>query len=183
MDSPMRKMSALAALAESYEKTLSKTLMKMWLKLLDPYTDEQVEAGVMKVIETYSFKTLPPFAVLKKAIEEVSGIVPEEDRTLMAAKAEWNKVREQIREVGRYRTPHGLHETTQYVLRLMGGWSAACDWYSDEMHWREKEFTEHWCMAHGNIPLMLEGASAVLEGRKHRPTAINASSTLASIGA
>ncbi len=161
-----RKILAVTALALNYGKAMPEAMMDLWLEMLAPYSAEQVERGVMKVMAEYIYKTIPPFAILNRAIEKTSNIVPEEERVQMAAEAEWDHVRTLIRENGWVHPPKNLHPTTAHVLNMFGGWSAVCNWYSDEMQWRKKEFVERWILAHGHEDLMALGAEAVLSGRR-----------------
>lgn len=161
-----RKILALTALALNYGKPFPEPLLKLWLDMLDEYSAEQVEQGVQHVMREYEYKTLPPFAILNKAIKALYNIVPEEQLIHMAAEAEWVKLRTLIRENGWVHPPKDLHPTTAYVVNAFGGWSAVCNWYSDEMQWRRKEFIERWEMANNNIALMEGGADAVLDGRR-----------------
>lgn len=51
------------ASAENYGAALTPDLLKIWLRLLRPYPPEFVEAAAVRVIETYAYKTMPPYAV------------------------------------------------------------------------------------------------------------------------
>ena len=153
------KLAALAALAENYGANLSPALLKLWLQLLTPYTAEQVAAAVARVVTEYEYKTLPPFAVLKKALDSGSG--QGADAVEAMAAAEWQRVLAEIERVGSYGNPKGLHETTLCVLRSMGGWDVACQWPVDWLEQRRKEFVAQWVQAHGKAGAMALGADAV----------------------
>lgn len=155
-----RKTVVLMALAENFGKELSPVLLNLWLDLLSPYPAEQVEEATRKVIEEYAYKTLPPFAILKKALDSVYG---ESDADIeIQANAEWGILIESIRSVGFYGKKE-LHPTTSYVLRLLGGWSVACQWNLREIDFRRKEFIRMWINSHDKIELMQLGA----EGYQH----------------
>ena len=49
-----RKTTAVGAIAENFGKEISPGLLKIWLRLLAGYTPEQVEAGAVRVFETYA---------------------------------------------------------------------------------------------------------------------------------
>lgn len=115
-----RKTAAIAAIAENFGKEITPELLKIWLRLLSRYTPEQVEAGAVRVIETYAYKTMPPFAVFKEAVEEVAG--GGQKAVELAANAEWNWVLNRASEGVLYDDPKQVHPTTAYVVRIMGGW-------------------------------------------------------------
>jgi len=148
------------ALAANYGKEFPESLLSIWLDLLKDYSVKAVNAGVRKVISDYEYKTIPPFAVLRKAMDKASGLVSPERALDMSADAEWNKLLDDISRYGRYKRP-ALHATTAYVLRGMGGWDAACNWETDKLEWRRKEFIEAWKLAHGNVDALSLGAGGV----------------------
>lgn len=155
-----RKLAALYALALNYGKEFPRPLAQLWMRLLEPYSAEQVEEGVARVVSEYEYKFLPPFAVLRKAMDKASGRIPAEQLLDMQAEAEWNALLDALTRCGRY-DPPALHATTAYVLRGMGGWNAACDWQTEKLEWRHKEFVEAWKLAHGNTHAMELGAAGV----------------------
>lgn len=163
MNQKARKVAAIALLCQNYGETMSDGLLDIWLGLLEFDTPKQVELGVNEVIKTYGYKTRPPFAVLRKAIDSVSGIrrIEPENKIAIEAEAEWNCLLDDIAKYGRYRKPD-LHPTTEYVLRGMGGWGAACSWETARLEWRHKEFVEKWIMSYGIEDKMALGASGLL---------------------
>jgi len=154
------KMKALFVMAANFGKEMPESLLELWLSLLAPYSAEQVQAGVRQVIADYEFRAIPPFAVLRKAIDKACGLVPSEQVQNIQALAEWGKVLSAIRQYGRYRDPE-FCTTTSYVVGLMGGWQVVCSWTEEELHWRSREFQNHWKMAHGREEAMLHGANAI----------------------
>lgn len=145
MNEDMRKVTALTALSANYDQTMPKELTKFWLNLLANYSAKQVEQGVNKIISEYEYKTRPPFAVLKKAIDGNTAkkrIDPERLRK-MEAEDEWNNLLENISSYGRYNKPN-LLPVTEHILRSMGGWDAACNWETAKLEWRHKEFIERY---------------------------------------
>lgn len=157
-----RKTDALMGMAENFGKVMSDALLTMWLRLLEPYDASEVEFAVMRVIEQYEYKTFPPFAVLKSALDKAVGKIDSERALEMQAESEWAKLLDDVRVMGAYGGPSApLHPTTAYVLRSMGGWSAACRWPTDKLEWRRKEFMEAWKLANGNVGVMALGAGAV----------------------
>lgn len=158
----MRKMAAITALSANYDQVMQKDLMKIWLDLLEEYSASEVVLGVKAVMREYEYKTRPPFAVLKKAIDKTSGkkLIEPEEALKMMAHAEWDKLLNDISAYGRYKEPK-LDPTTAYVIRGMGGWNAACEWKTDRLEWRRREFLEKWEMAYGNEECMALGALGV----------------------
>lgn len=154
-----RLMAVIMGIAENFEKEISPTLMRMWLKLLSGYSVEQVEAGALLLIETYTFKTLPPFAVLRECILKASG--SQEGNVELQAVAEWAKLQGDIVHYGSYRKPD-MHPVTEQVLRMMGGWSAACCWETRVIDFKRREFLELWAQTHGKEHVIALGANAAL---------------------
>lgn len=155
-----RKQNALLALAENFGKAFSEELLTMWLKLLAHHDAQTVEQAIMLVICEYEYKTLPPFAVLKKALDRTRGkreVSPE-----ALALAEWGKVLDDIAKLGAYAgPPPDMHPVTAYALRCMGGWGAACQWETDTLGWKEKDFCAAWKLAYGREEIMALGATAL----------------------
>lgn len=153
-----QKSMAINALAENFGKEFSPELLGLWLDLLAPYPVGQVQQAVKNVIERYEFKTLPPFGVLKNALDDLTGT--SEKALELQAIAEWGVLNEAIGKFGYYSKPK-LHQTTEHVLRLLGGWSAACQWTYTEADFRRKEFIKLWVDSHGRVDVMQLGAGAV----------------------
>lgn len=180
----IRKSAAISAMAENYGKTLSDELIKMWLKLLEPYSAAQVTEAAIRVIAEYKYSTMPPFAVLKEFLDFPQGCKALEISKEMQAEAEWGKLLQDIRSLGYYKgPPDAMHPTTLYVLRNMGGWISACFWDSRDMNWKHKDFVEKWLLADGHVDAMMLGASTVAEiGRTPAIGAEKASDTMKRIG-
>lgn len=158
----MHKVASIMALCANYGSVMEDNLLDIWLDLLSEYSALQVKKGVAEVIKTYKYKTRPPYAVLRDAIDRVSGIerIDPETSLKMQAEAEWDDLLENISRYGRYKEPE-LDRTTAYVLRGMGGWDAACDWESSRLDWKHKEFVDKWKMAYGHVEFMELGASGI----------------------
>lgn len=152
-----RKISALLALAENFGKEFPENLLDMWLELLKPYSARHVHLAVRAVLEEYEYKTLPPFAVLRRALDDLAGT--SEKSLELQAVAEWGVLLKTIDRVGYYGVPK-LHSTTAYVVRLMGGWESVCCWPEKGMEFRRKDFIELWAQSHGKVDRMALGADA-----------------------
>lgn len=180
-----KKIMALSALAENYGKEFSEALLDMWLNLLSGHSAEQVFAAVKVVIERYEYKTLPPFAVLKSALDDISGVG--EKALELQALAEWGVLGEAIAKNGYYNKPE-LHPTTEHVLRLLGGWSAACQWTYTEADFKRRDFLRLWADAHGRVEVLQLGAGAVQQAlaqgqsRNNGPVAIGSALRALSAG-
>lgn len=153
-----RKLSALDALAANYGAELNENLKLLWLDLLEAYSAEHVRSAVKIVIERYEYKTLPPFAVLKKALDELSGTG--EKALELQAIAEWGILDKAIEDVGYYGAPK-FHPTTAHVVRLMGGWGAVCNWFTKDLDFKRRDFIDLWINSHGRVEYMELGAGAV----------------------
>ena len=154
------KIAALTALAENYGASLSPALLKLWLHLLTPYTAEQVAAAVARVVTEYEYKTLPPFAVLRKALDVDAG--NSQEAIEAQAAAEWTALIEAIAQRGSYGgPPPDMHPTTAYVLRSLGGWGAVCMWSKAWLDAKRRDFVDLWTQAHGRVEAMELGADAV----------------------
>ena len=152
------KAEALVAMACNFGKEFSPALLTMWLDLMASYSVEDVRAAVKNVIENYEYKTIPPFAVVKKAMDAHKG---QDSKTLMLqAIAEWGVVISKIGECGSYNKPQ-FCPTTEYVLRLLGGWAAVCQWSYKDMDFRRKEFLDLWTEAHEHTTELALGAGGV----------------------
>lgn len=158
MNSDEVKAVALTALAENYGQTFSDTLLILWLNLLDPYTPEEVEKAVRAVLESYEYRVLPPFAVLKRALDGLRGV--SHQALEVQALAEWAALQAAVGKVGSYGRPE-LHPTTAAVVRLMGGWAAVCAWESRYVDLRRKDFVQLWKEAHGREEALGLGSGAV----------------------
>lgn len=154
------KIGSITALGANFGREFPKPLLKIWLELLTPYSASEVERGVIELIGSYEYKTLPPFAVLKRILDKSTGRISEETRLAMSAEAEWNKLIADVQSRGYYNPPT-FCPTTAFVIRGMGGWSAVCNWKTDNLEWRRKEFLEAWKLAYGNEPIMELGAAGV----------------------
>ncbi len=101
----------------------------------------------MQLLRTYTYKTMPPFAVLRQAIHAACGIPDHDDTTQESnaeaeAEAAWNQVFSQIREVGYYGSPV-LTPAQAYGVRICGGWQHLCSCTRDDLsNWKSKMFTK-----------------------------------------
>lgn len=153
------KAIAINALAENFGKEFSPTLLGLWLDLLASYPVAMVWAAVKTVIEQYEFKTLPPFAVLKKSLDDLAGT--SERAVALRAEAEWALLQENISRLGVYGQPVDMYPTTAHVLHVMGGWRAVCAWETRYLDLKRREFVELWTQADGKADVLAMGAVGV----------------------
>lgn len=165
-DQEARKIMALTALAENYGKEFSDALLNAWLDLLAEYPSEQVESAVKAVIKSYEYKTLPPFAVIQRELDRMDGTSKESLE--LQALAEWSVLQDEIIACGWYSRPQ-LHPTTAYVVRLMGGWQAVCEWETKYIDVKHKDFIAHWAAAHGRVDKMMLGAAGAAKALAFEP--------------
>lgn len=156
-----QKTEALTALAENFGKEFSQALLDMWLEMLGSYSVHQVKGAIRVVIERYEYKTMPPFAVIKKALDDLTG---SSDKALeLQALAEWERLLDLIGTKGSYTVPANLHPTTAYVVRVMGGWQQMCEWQTAYLGIKQREFVHTWMLANGKTEVMELGAVAVVK--------------------
>ena len=153
-----QKIAAIDGLAGNFGHEMPEATKKMWLEMLSPYPAALVSAGARVVLAEYEYKTMPPFAVLQKAIDKLSGNSKQVSE--LQALAEWDRLQSDICLHGYYQPPT-LHPTTAFVVRLMGGWEAACAWKIDDMLFRRREFLQLWQDSHGKTEMLALGANGV----------------------
>lgn len=166
------KLAVLHGLAGNFSAALSPETSKLWLFLLADYSVAQVQAAALAMIrrcgtDEVPYKTMPPFALLQRELDAMSGTVRGEKNIQLQAIAEWGNLLAAIGAYGSYREPN-LCQTTAYCVRAMGGWTQVCRWRTDELPWRERDFIELWTQSHGKTEAMAQGCEAVaaLSGHK-----------------
>ena len=168
------KLAALSAMALNYDKTLNPDLAKLWLKILEPYSADVVSAAVMYVVQTYAYKTLPPFAVLQEAIRKVTGEKPKPEPAKALetrAEAEWGIVLKAIVDVGSYGSPK-LCPQTEKTIALMGGWQHLCGTLTESnMDFKRRDFVKLWQDAEYISEAMELGAGAETKAIESAPGA------------
>ena len=137
----------------------------MWLYLLRPYSAEQVQEAALAVIrghgpESVPYRAMPPFSLMQKALDRITGAAGEEERDDLMAEAEWARVLRAVRESGSWKEPD-LPPATAFALRQMGGWQCACAWREQDLTWRRREFAELWKRARGRVEVLEQGAEGI----------------------
>jgi len=139
MTEAQRKLTAIMILSENFGAKMSAELQKFWMLCLKEHSASIVEHACKRVIETYTFKTMPPFAVLQKEINSITGNT-EEDKKLEAESA-WETVLALVSKHGRYNQPV-ITGPSADALRTVGGWNALCSCLEDNLKWMKRDFVE-----------------------------------------
>lgn len=160
-----QKARYIRLLAANYGAELDEDTTTLWLVLLAPYSAEQCRNAVLSVVRTCGYEavrfgSLPPFALIQRALDAGTGVVRGERNTRLMAEAEWGKLLEAVGVSGIWREPQ-LHPTTAFVVRQMGGWKRVCRWKEEELGWKHREFLGLWCESSGREEVLLLGARAV----------------------
>ena len=163
--SELSKDVCVRMIAVNFAADLSEEQLRLWLVLLASYSREQVQQAATALLrrcgsEQVRFGAMPPFALMQKELDAVTGALRGERNLAAQAEAEWGLLLARMTECGRYREPR-LHPVTALVVRQMGGWPRACAWKDTDLPWRHKEFLDLWKMASGNENVLPLGAAAV----------------------
>lgn len=164
-DDTQQRVQLLNLMATNYNAPLSKEASALWLMLLADYPLPVVRRAMTSMMRKYGpddvpFKTLPPFALMQKELDSVTGSLKQEESLPLMAEAEWGRLLDMCSSVGSYGSPK-LHPTTAYVVRQMGGWVNVCRWKEEELQWRHKDFVSRWQQCHGREEVMELGAEEV----------------------
>lgn len=137
------------------EEALSEFRIMAYLKALEPYGDEQIEAAIWKAASVFKF--FPKPAELLELIEgSPNDKAWEAWETLLGAISRigpWKSVRFKDGRIGR-------------VVDVLGGWIKICEWTEDELKWRREEFMSAY-------KAMRDSPSVVLPGITHLENAMN----------
>lgn len=167
-----KKTASLMALAENFGKEFSAELLEIWLGLLEQYTARQVAMAVRDVIESYEYKTLPPFAMLKKSLDRAAGVIAPEKAARILADAAWAKLLEDIARLGVYKGPPAMDAATEHALRCLGGWQMACNWSTEQLDWKRREFVRMWQNAREHPEFLEICGQALLPGSAEKRLAL-----------
>ncbi len=128
--------SCIALLCASVGRDMSLEQSKAWYAMLGDLSVEQLKAGIIATLRSYTFAGFPPIGTIRENCGVASGVITTKDRPLLA----WQAVRWAISKVGAYDSPAFDDEGINATIRELGGWPLLCDTPSDEMHWLEKRF-------------------------------------------
>jgi hypothetical protein len=129
MQDHKRFASNMNGLAEIFGTELSELKLSFYAKVLERFTDEQVEKAVMMATQTLEFFPKPV-----QLIELIEG--KSQDRAVMA----WDVLLNAIRRHGSYQSVLFADPKITKTVELMGGWLQACSMTEDETKWRMADF-------------------------------------------
>lgn len=155
---------ALVQMAQNFGSSMSELLLEKWIELLAPYSVEEVLSAVDSLIESYTYKTLPPFAELRRFLPGTERTLAREELSSLKARQEFDAVWDAIQAHGINEEP-SFQPTTAAVLRSMGGWKIVCEtWQDAERMWKERDFCALWRLYEGKEHVLGNGAKGVAEG-------------------
>ena len=90
----MEKITAIGVLAENYGAHMTPEMTAVWMRLLRRYDARSVQNAVFRLMENVGtekvpFRTMVPFAHLKRELDSLSGVVPREKAARSGAEKEW----------------------------------------------------------------------------------------------
>jgi hypothetical protein len=119
----------MTGLGELFDKIISKTLMDIYWKALESFTDEACERAFNNLISTSKF--FPKPADFLEVLTGSNG-----DRALNA----WLIVEKTVKTIGPYTSVRFEDPVIHGVIDSLGGWSKFQDCTNGEWIWRQKEF-------------------------------------------
>ena len=121
----------MTVLCELFDKPLTKLLMGIYWKALEPFTNEECQRAFNEVALSSKFFPKPAdlLEILRGKIED------------QGARA-WIQVGEAVRRYGNYQSVCFADPVIHSVIEFMGGWGKTGDWTDQELKWKEKEFVK-----------------------------------------
>lgn len=148
----------MATLCELHDKTMSKILIDLFWKVLEPFTDEQCEKAFQNVIMTARFFPKPV-----DMIEVISG-----KREHESTRA-WLTAYDAIVKIGNYGSVKFSDPVIHSVIEFFGGWPKFCEMTNDEVKWKQKEFEKLYQVMsarEGKHPVYLPGTTEIENSRE-----------------
>ena len=137
MSSQAKFVELLAAAAAVYNtKPISKQGIEMYWRLMARFTVEQLQAAMMRHMETSEF--FPKPAELIRIIEGTA-----EDQSLDA----WLSVMRAIKKLGSNGSPQFHDEIIPIAIEALGGWQTICRHPEKDTHFWQKRFADAYIMA------------------------------------
>jgi hypothetical protein len=154
----------MTGLGKLFDKTISRTLMDIYWKSLEPFSDEACEKAFNKLITASKFFPKPA-----DFIEILNGT--SEDRALNA----WLIVENTVKTVGPYASVRFEDPVIHSVIDSLGGWPKFQDCTNRDWTWRQKEFMSRYkAMSHNtNHPQYLPGILETQNKVKNYPEFID----------
>jgi hypothetical protein len=123
MDSELtRKMAAIMALGELFNKQFSEPATKLYIASLDGISAASIEKAARLAAATSKFMPSP------SELRELAGEARPEDRAALA----WEVVLRAISEIGGYKSPDFDDPYINGTIKILGGWVSLCDQKIDE---------------------------------------------------
>jgi hypothetical protein len=128
----------MTTVSEVFDKTLSETLMDVYWKALEPFTDEQCEKAFSEVIVSSRFFPKPVDIIEK---------MQKEDKATEA----WVQVLKAMQHIGTSNTPKFHDPAINSTIEVMGGWMQFARMEIEDQRWQRKEFEDLYpAMKRGN---------------------------------
>ena len=111
-----RKLSALQAMAENYGRKFETDLLRFWMRLLQTYSADAVEAAALAIVESRPYPTMPTFAEFRRYLSGMKALTAEDAdkvkaRQRLRSSAPWEAGRPSARP-GRKLTGSGRNVTS-----------------------------------------------------------------------
>lgn len=128
-----RKVIAITAMAENFNRSLSDAAIKMFVASLKDVPASDVERAATQAVSTCEFMPVPA------KIRELAGVggTKVEDRAILA----WMAVERAVASLGAYRSVDFDDKIINAAIRAQGGWAALCARSGEDFDiWAKKDF-------------------------------------------
>ena len=119
----------ISMLAEIFDKEVTKSLLRIYETILEPYPDMECKSAFEKAIATCKFFPKPA-----EILEFLQG--SESDKATEA----WLQVTEAVKSIGNYQSVKFIDPVIHSCIEAMGGWEELGKITNDEWKWKRKEF-------------------------------------------
>lgn len=119
----------LSMLAEIFDREVTKSLLRIYETVLEPYSEAACKVALEKAISTCKFFPKPT-----ELLEFLQG--PESDRATEA----WLEVDKVVKQIGNYATVKFSDPVIMSCIEAMGGWEELGKVTTNEWKWKRKEF-------------------------------------------
>ena len=120
----------MMSIGEIFDKEISQSLLEVYWRVLEPFSDAQASRALNHAISTCKFFPKPA-----DIIEILT--VKLEDKAILA----WVQVEDAVRKIGNYVSVKFVDDPVIHsCLEAMGGWHRVGEWKEQEMVWKRKEF-------------------------------------------
>jgi uncharacterized protein DUF6475 len=119
----------MVGLGELYDKEISRVLLDIYWKALEPFNDDECAEAFNSIIASCKFFPKPADFL------EMLGYSPEE-RALKA----WLAVDETVKRIGPYQSVKFQDKVIHSVIQSLGGWAKFQNCKNVDWKWREREF-------------------------------------------